>query len=84
MKQLDSSLFSPDELVAQLTLDSRSLGLPENTVPPIIERVLHSVMCWLEHREIITRSDLERVVSAELEKYSPDLAFVYRNHDKII
>lgn len=84
MKQLESTLFSPEELVNELTSESRSLGLPENSVPPIIERVLNAVTHWLEDREIITRGDLERVVSNELDKYSPDLAFVYRNRDKII
>ncbi|MBQ6320830.1 hypothetical protein IJI17_01230 [Candidatus Saccharibacteria bacterium] len=84
MKQLETSLFSPAELVDELMAESRSLGLPEKSVPPIIERVLNAVTCWLTDREIITRSDLERVVFGELAKYSPDLAFVYRNRDKII
>ena len=84
MKQSEMSLFSPEELVEELTAESRSLGLPENSVPPIIERALNAVTNWLEGREIITRGDLERVVSSELDKYSPDLAFVYRNRDKII
>ena len=84
MKQLSKQLFSPEELVRELTAESRALGLPENSVPPIVERVLKAVVQWLEGREIITRGDLERVVSGELDKYSPDLAFVYRNRDKII
>jgi len=81
---LEESLFSPEQLVSELKSDSRALGLPEKSVEPIIERVLRSVLDWLETREIITRADLERVVGLELDKYSPDLAFVYRNHDKIM
>jgi len=81
---MSDQLFSPDELVSLLQSESRSLGLPEHSTTPIIERVLHSVLTWLEHRDIITKSDLERVVSSELDKYSPDLALVYRNRDKII
>ena len=76
--------FSPDTLVSRLQTDARSLNLPEGSVEPIIERVLHAVLTWLETRDIITKSDLERVVSLELDKYSPDLALIYRNRGKII
>ena len=79
-----SETFSPESLAARLQSDARSLALPEGSVEPIIERVLHAVLTWLETRDIITKSDLERVVSLELDKYSPDLALVYRNRDKII
>lgn len=77
-------LFTPDELASLLRSESRSIGLPENSAEPIIERVIHAVVVWLENRNIITKSDLERVVSSELDKYSPDLALVYRNREKII
>lgn len=76
--------FSPESLVSRLQSDARSLNLPEGSVEPVIERVLRAVLTWLETRDIITKSDLERVVSSELDKYSPDLALVYRNRDKII
>ena len=76
--------FSPESLVSRLQSDARSLNLPEGSVEPVIERVLRAVLTWLETRDIITKSDLERVVSSELDKYSPDLALVYRNCDKII
>ncbi|MBR3204345.1 hypothetical protein IKF81_01530 [Candidatus Saccharibacteria bacterium] len=78
------SLFSPEELVEELKQDSKSLGLPEHSTSAIIKRVLESVLIWLENRDIITKSDLERVVSCELDKYSSDLAFLYRNRNKII
>lgn len=79
-----NDIFSPEELVNHLKADARSLNLPEKTVEPIIERVIHAVLSWLENREIITKSDLDRVVGNELDKYSPDLALVYRNKDKVI
>ena len=81
---MSEQFFSPEELVAGLKSDARSLALPERSVEPVIERVLRSVLSWLENRDIITKSDLERVVSSELDKYSPDLALVYRNRDKVI
>lgn len=81
---MPDQLFSPEELVAELKTESKALGLPEGSAEPIIERVLHAVLVWLEERSIITKGDLERVVSSELDKYSPDLALVYRNRDKVI
>ena len=79
-----AEIFSPETLVSRLQADARSLDLPEGSVEPIIERVLHAVLTWLDTRDIITKSDLERVISLELDKYSPDLALVYRNQGKII
>ena len=81
---MPDELFSPEELVEILKSESRSLGLPEHSTEPIIERVLRAVLTWLENRDIITKSDLERVVGSELDKYSPDLALVYRNREKVI
>ena len=83
-KKLSSTFFSPENLASELRLESRSLGLPESSTEPLIKNVLDAVLGWLENREIITKSDLERVVGLELDKYSADLAFVYRNRDKII
>ncbi len=77
-------LFTPEELVAELKAESRSLGLPEKSTEPVIARVLEAVLAWLDTREIITRPDLDRVISSELDKYSPDLALLYRNREKII
>ncbi len=79
-----SDTFSPDALISRLKTDARAINLPEGSVEPIIERVVRAILTWLETRDIITKSDLERVVSTELDKYSPDLALIYRNRDKII
>lgn len=76
--------FSPEELVSELKMSSRALNLPEGSVEPIIRRTLEGVLTWLEGRDIITKSDLERVVSRELGKYSPDLRLLYENRDKFI
>ncbi len=81
---MSDQLFSTEELASELKFESRSIGLPDGSIEPIIERVLHAVLIWLEERNIITKNDLERVVSSELDKYSPDLAFVYRNRGKVI
>ncbi|MBR3180460.1 hypothetical protein IKF63_00030 [Candidatus Saccharibacteria bacterium] len=79
-----SEVFCPDNLVAEIRKESKTLNLPENSINSIIAKVLESVLSWLENREIITNNDLERVVSCELDKYSKDLAFLYRHRNKII
>ena len=81
---MPSDDFYPDALVEDLRAESRALGLPEKSVDSIIAHVLTAVLTWLESRDIITKSDLERVVGAELDKCAPDLAFVYKHRDKII
>ena len=77
-------LFSPEELVNELKTESRALNLPEGSIEYIIAHILHAVTKWLSKREIVTKSDLERVVARELDQYSPDLAYVYKNRGKII
>ncbi|MBQ3464388.1 hypothetical protein IJH27_00960 [Candidatus Saccharibacteria bacterium] len=79
-----TELFSPEELVEELRSESRALRLPESSSEPIIRKVVEGLISWLGEREIVTRKDLERVVGGELEKYSPDLAYLYRNRESII
>lgn len=83
-KSKPDAFFSPESLVADLKAESAALGLPELSLDSIIARVLKAVLTWLETRDIITKSDLERVVVRELEKYSADLAFAYENREKFI
>lgn len=76
--------FSPDNLVSDLKASARALDLPEGSIEPIIRRVVESVLVWLNNRDIVTKSDLERVVSRELGKYSDDLRVLYENQNKFI
>lgn len=80
--QLDhATFFSSERLAQELRLNCRALGLPEASIEPLVARVSEAVLTWLTKRDIITKSDLERVVAAELQKYSPDLALLYLNKD---
>ena len=76
--------FERKELVEELRRESKSLGIPAGSSETIIEEVVKNVCLWLEKRSLITKGDLERVVSRELDKYNEDLAYIYRNRDKII
>ncbi len=78
------TVFDERKLADELRCESRSLGIPAGSAEVIIEEVIKSVCTWLEKRSLITKGDLERVVSRELNKYNEDLAYIYRNRDKII
>ncbi|MBQ6147423.1 hypothetical protein IJH66_02625 [Candidatus Saccharibacteria bacterium] len=83
MSELET-VFKSEDLAEELRRESRSLGLPAGSAEDVIKKVTEGVCLWLEERNIITKSDLERVVSRELDKYNADLAYIYRNRDKII
>lgn len=76
--------FEKSALVDELRRESKSLGIPAGSAELIIRNVVNNVCCWIEKRNMITKNDLERVVSLELDKYNADLAYIYRNRDKII
>lgn len=67
-----------------LKFHTRGLGIPDGAAEIFIEKTLKSVKKELKNKTIITDEDLVRTVSKELKKYSPDLAYVYKNYDKII
>ena len=77
-------VFERGELIEELRREAKSLNIPAGLAEEIIKKVVTGVCKWLEKREIITKNDLERVVSRELDKYNKDLAYIYRNRDKII
>ena len=76
--------FEKSSLVDELRRESKSLGIPAGSAEIIIQKVIENICPWLEERSIVTKSDLERVVSLELDKYNSDLAYIYRNRGKII
>jgi phenylpyruvate tautomerase PptA (4-oxalocrotonate tautomerase family) len=50
----------------------------------IAERVTKVVMKWAETKNEITTRDIRIVVYNELKKYSPDTAYLYKQHRAII
>ena len=42
------------------------------------------ILSIVEDKDIVTEDDLKNVICNELDQLSPDIAFAYRNHDKII
>ena len=63
---------------------AKALRLPEGWGKQIAERVAKATDKWIENKDIVTEDDLRNFICKELEKVSPDIAFAYQNHDKII
>ena len=78
------SILDPKALTKELKIDAKAVGIPSGATEEFIKRTVADATKELEKRSIITEQDLKRVVSKELQKYNADLAYVYRNRDKII
>ena len=76
--------FDEKSLRAELKIDARALGIPVGAADSFIDETLKSLRKTLKAKSIITDSDLKRLVYKELKKYHTDLAYVYKNRDKII
>ena len=76
--------FNETALIKTLKIDAKALGIPIGAAEAFINETLKSVKKQLKSKNIITNHDLERMVTKELKKYNADLAYVYKNRDKII
>ena len=75
---------TPDTIRLDILREARVLGLHATFATKISESVVQKVEHYLENHPVVTDKDINLVVSRELKKYSPDLAYIYRNRDKII
>ncbi|MBR6961811.1 hypothetical protein IKH79_03545 [Candidatus Saccharibacteria bacterium] len=65
-------------------MNAKSLRLPEAWAKQIADRVVKNIDKWIADKELITEDDLRKQIVKELKVLEPNLAFAYRNHDKII
>ena len=63
---------------------ARSQHIPENWAKQIELRVAKATDAWIEDKDTVTEDDLRKVIYKEIKILDPDLAFAYKNHDKII
>jgi len=63
---------------------ARSQNIPENWAKQIAERVVKATDAWIADKDTVTEDDLRKVIYKEIKVLDPDLAFAYKNHDKII
>ena len=77
--------YFDEKLIKQnLKIDARAIGIPSGSAEIFIEKTLENVKKQLKNKTIITNKDLERIITKELKKYNSDLAYIYKNRDKII
>lgn len=76
--------FDENSLKRELLRDARALKIPVGAAESFVSETLKSVKKSLKNKTTITENDLKRLVSKELKKYHADLAYVYKNRDKII
>ena len=76
--------FDEKTLRRDSKIDAKALGIPVGSAEIFIDKTLDAVKKQLKSKSIITNKDLERMVTKELKKYNPDLAYVYKNRDTII
>lgn len=78
----NQKLFKTAE--SNLKIHAKALDIAPAAANIFIKKSLKAAEKSLKKRKIITRSDLTRAVAKELNKYNPDLAYVFENYDKII
>ena len=76
--------FTKAKLKNELLHEARVLGLHRGSVELMLDKVVEEVDKWVADRAQVTDADLDRVVAARLQKYNKDLAYWYRNRNKII
>jgi 2-phosphoglycerate kinase len=63
---------------------AKSVRVPEGWAEQIAERVVKRTDDWIKDKDMVTEGDLRKIIGKELDKIAPDIAFAYKNHDKII
>lgn len=84
MKKKISYEYSSKGIQANILRHARSQNVPENWAKQIAERVSKATDAWIANKDIVTEDDLRKVILREIQVLEPNLAFAYRNHDKII
>ena len=81
---MDNNTFNEKKLIKELKIDARAIGIPVGAAESFIDETIKGLKKSLKNKNIITEDDLKRLVYKELKKYHADLAYVYKNRDKII
>ena len=76
--------YSRKGIEQSIIRNAKGLRLPEGWAKTIAKRVADATDKWIEDKEIVTEEDLRVFICKQLKEVSPDLAFTYHNHDKII
>ena len=72
------------KLKNELLREARVLGMHRGEVELMLDKVADEVDEWVTARAQVTEADMDRVISAKLRKYNKDLAYWYKNRNKIV
>ena len=75
--------YSEKELIRELKIHAKAVGIPSGAADEFIARTVKAATKRLSKGEY-PPATVRNVVAIELKKYNPDLAYAYKNHDKII
>lgn len=67
-----------------LRIHTKALGLAPGSAEVFINRSIKAAEKTLKNHTVVTEKDLNHAIAKELIKYNADLAYVYKNYDKII
>lgn len=81
---MKEKIFDEDVLMKDIKLEARALGIPSGAADEFARRAVKTISEKVKKRKVLTKRDLERIISTELKKYNADLAYVYQIRDKII
>lgn len=76
--------YSHEGVKQSIIRKARAASFPEGWADSLAENVAKSTDQWILNKDTVTEDDLRGVIVDRLLELSPDLAFAYQNHDKII
>ncbi|MDO4978542.1 MAG: hypothetical protein Q4E47_00065 [Candidatus Saccharibacteria bacterium] len=69
-----------DEIVSEAS----SINIPPGTAEIIAKEVIGTLKKWTRERSMITDDDLSDFLVKELKKYNKDLAYLFKQKEKLI
>ena len=76
--------FSRRVLKRDILREAQVVKIAPGSAAAIADIVVEKVAKWADGRGEITEKDLDRVVAEKIRPYSADLAYVFKERDKII
>ena len=76
--------YSEKKLVAEIKRAAKELEYSEDWTQTLVEKTVGAVDRYLDTHVIVVDDDLKKVIDKKLAELDRDLAFVLKNHDKII
>lgn len=84
MRKTEKFAFDEKKLRLEISRSAVALGVSKTAAEKMAREIADKVAKRMEKRSVATMDDLNRFVAVEAEKFSKDLAYVYKNRGKII